>query len=210
MVGQEEYVCAWDEQACGCRYAVSQRAQVLGQALGLPICMAAFTFVGLAVSSATVTIFGHAITDPVQLLGRLGGPLPTCLGLLGQSCAAVPLCRWLPIVFRICRDRNAHESSPPPPPPRPLSPNLPRQLCKSGLALQLLKRPWRWSSALHVGRDGHDLPSQRTPCLFCEPGINSTPTTASLQLTASWYEDGWHCLVRLSEARPRHGVRIHQ
>ena len=30
VVGQE-YVSAWDEQACGCRYAVSQRAQVLGQ-----------------------------------------------------------------------------------------------------------------------------------------------------------------------------------
>ena len=56
----------------------------MGQALGLPLCMAAFTFVGLAVSSATISIFGHTITDPVQLLSCLGGPIPTCLGLLGE------------------------------------------------------------------------------------------------------------------------------
>ncbi|KAK9818784.1 hypothetical protein WJX74_008362 [Apatococcus lobatus] len=71
------------------RYAKSQRAQVMGQALGLPLCMAAFTFVGLAVSSATISIFGRTITDPVQLLSCLGGPLPTCLGLLGLLVATL-------------------------------------------------------------------------------------------------------------------------
>ena len=55
------------------RYCRSQRDQVLGQALGLPPTMALFAFIGVAVTSATVVIFGEAIWDPVALLGRMGG-----------------------------------------------------------------------------------------------------------------------------------------
>ena len=40
------------------RYARSQRSQVLGQALGLPTTMTAFAFVGVAVTSATIVMFG--------------------------------------------------------------------------------------------------------------------------------------------------------
>jgi NCS1 family nucleobase:cation symporter-1 len=56
------------------RYARSQRSQVLGQALGLPTTMTAFAFIGVAVTSATVVIFGEAIWDPVVLITRIGGP----------------------------------------------------------------------------------------------------------------------------------------
>ena len=55
------------------RYCASQRDQLLGQAVGLPPTMALFSFIGVAVTSATVVIFGEAIWDPVQLLGRMGG-----------------------------------------------------------------------------------------------------------------------------------------
>jgi nucleobase:cation symporter-1, NCS1 family len=55
------------------RYARSQRDQVLGQTIGLPIPMALFSFLGVAVTSATVVIFGKAIWDPVDLAGHLGG-----------------------------------------------------------------------------------------------------------------------------------------
>ncbi|CAG9467102.1 unnamed protein product [Pedinophyceae sp. YPF-701] len=54
------------------RYVRSQRAQVWGQAVGLPLCMAAFSFVGLAVTSATIVIYGHSIPNPVDLLAKLG------------------------------------------------------------------------------------------------------------------------------------------
>lgn len=67
----------------GCRHAKSQKAQVLGQAIGLPLCMAAFTFTGLAVTSATQAIFGRIISDPVELLSQLSSPLAVSLGLLG-------------------------------------------------------------------------------------------------------------------------------
>ncbi len=55
------------------RYCASQRDQFLGQALGLPPTMALFSFIGVAVTSATVIIYGEAIWDPVELLGRMGG-----------------------------------------------------------------------------------------------------------------------------------------
>ncbi len=55
------------------RYCRSQRDQVLGQALGLPPTMALFTFIGVAVTSATVVIYGKALWNPVDLLDRMGG-----------------------------------------------------------------------------------------------------------------------------------------
>ena len=55
------------------RYAKSQRSQALGQALGLPTTMTAFAFIGVAVTSATLVIFGEAIWDPVVLVSRIGG-----------------------------------------------------------------------------------------------------------------------------------------
>jgi NCS1 family nucleobase:cation symporter-1 len=52
------------------RYASSQRAQVIGQLSGLPTTMTLFAFIGVAVTSATIIIFGEAIWDPVVLVRR--------------------------------------------------------------------------------------------------------------------------------------------
>jgi NCS1 family nucleobase:cation symporter-1 len=52
------------------RYARSQRSQVLGQAVGLPTTMTAFAFIGVAVTSATLLIYGQAIPNPVDLMAR--------------------------------------------------------------------------------------------------------------------------------------------
>ncbi len=52
------------------RYAKSQRSQMLGQALGLPLTMTTFAFIGVAVTSATVLIYGVAIPNPVDLMQR--------------------------------------------------------------------------------------------------------------------------------------------
>jgi nucleobase:cation symporter-1, NCS1 family len=64
------------------RYAKSQRSQVLGQALGLPGTMALFAFIGVAVTSATIVIFGKAVWDPVELISRIGSPLVIVFGAL--------------------------------------------------------------------------------------------------------------------------------
>jgi len=52
------------------RYARSQRSQALGQAIGLPFTMTGFAFIGVAVTSATMLIYGEAIPDPVELIRR--------------------------------------------------------------------------------------------------------------------------------------------
>ena len=64
------------------RYAQSQRSQALGQALGLPATMTAFAFLGVAVTSATIVIFGEAIWDPVTLIARIGSPFVVIAGAL--------------------------------------------------------------------------------------------------------------------------------
>ncbi|MBI4886855.1 MAG: NCS1 family nucleobase:cation symporter-1 [Acidobacteria bacterium] len=64
------------------RYARNQRSQVLGQALGLPPTMTGFAFIGVAVTSATIVMFGEAIWDPVALIARIGSPPVIILGAL--------------------------------------------------------------------------------------------------------------------------------
>jgi NCS1 family nucleobase:cation symporter-1 len=55
------------------RFARSQRDQVLGQSIGLPIPMALFAFIGVAVTSATVAIYGRPIWNPIELAQQMGG-----------------------------------------------------------------------------------------------------------------------------------------
>jgi len=77
------------------RYARSQRDQVIGQALGLPATMALYSFIGVAVTSATAIIYGSAIWDPVDVLTRFKNPwvliiamLALCLATLATNLAA--------------------------------------------------------------------------------------------------------------------------
>jgi nucleobase:cation symporter-1, NCS1 family len=71
------------------RYARSQRAQVVGQALGLPATMTLYSFIGVAVTSATAIIFGQAIWDPVQVLARLGNPIAVVVAMLALLLATL-------------------------------------------------------------------------------------------------------------------------
>ncbi|HEX6162732.1 MAG TPA: NCS1 family nucleobase:cation symporter-1 [Vicinamibacterales bacterium] len=64
------------------RYAKSQRSQAVGQALGLPATMTAFAFLGVAVTSATIVIYGEAVWDPVALIARIGSPFVVIFGAL--------------------------------------------------------------------------------------------------------------------------------
>ena len=71
------------------RYARSQRDQMLGQAIGLPTTMTLFAFIGVAVTSASVVIFGSAIPDPIELAGKIGGDLTVVVSLLALSVATL-------------------------------------------------------------------------------------------------------------------------
>ena len=57
------------------RYARSQRSQMLGQALGLPPTMTLFAFIGVAVTSATLLIYGQPIPNPVELMTKFDSEL---------------------------------------------------------------------------------------------------------------------------------------
>jgi nucleobase:cation symporter-1, NCS1 family len=77
------------------RYARSQRDQIVGQAIGLPTTMALYSFIGVAVTSATIVIFGAAEWDPVALLHRFSNPVvliiamvSLCLATLATNIAA--------------------------------------------------------------------------------------------------------------------------
>ncbi len=77
------------------RYAKSQRDQVLGQALGLPLTMALYSFIGVAVTSATTIIYGQTIWDPVDVLTRFKNPavlvvamVALCIATLATNIAA--------------------------------------------------------------------------------------------------------------------------
>ena len=71
------------------RYARSQRDQALGQLIGLPTTMALYSFIGIAVTSATVIIFGEAIWDPVQLLGKFSSKLAVSFALFALTIATL-------------------------------------------------------------------------------------------------------------------------
>ena len=71
------------------RFAKSQRAQMVGQALALPTTMTFYSFVGVAVTSATVIIFGQAIWDPVVVLSKLGSPLAIVIAMIALLMATL-------------------------------------------------------------------------------------------------------------------------
>jgi nucleobase:cation symporter-1, NCS1 family len=71
------------------RYARSQRDQILGQAIGLPTFMTLFAFISVAVTSATIVIYGEPIADPVALLGKMGGGVSIALALVALTIATL-------------------------------------------------------------------------------------------------------------------------
>jgi NCS1 family nucleobase:cation symporter-1 len=71
------------------RYAKSQRAQIAGQAIGLPPTMTLYAFIGVAVTSATIVIFGEAIWDPVALLAKFKNPLIIVLSMISLIVATL-------------------------------------------------------------------------------------------------------------------------
>jgi nucleobase:cation symporter-1, NCS1 family len=71
------------------RYARSQKDQIVGQALGLPATMTFYSFIGIAVTSATLIMFGKAIWDPVKVLARLGNPIAVVVAMIGLLMATL-------------------------------------------------------------------------------------------------------------------------
>src|SRR5688572_11895431 len=67
------------------RYARSQKAQIRGQAIGLPPSMTLFAFIGVVVTSATAIVYGSTIWDPVQLACRFENKLMVTFAMLAVA-----------------------------------------------------------------------------------------------------------------------------
>lgn len=64
------------------RYAKNQDSQIVGQAIGLPCAMVLYSFIGIAVTSASTVIFGHPIWSPIVLLGKFHQPIVAAIALV--------------------------------------------------------------------------------------------------------------------------------
>lgn len=67
------------------RYAVSQKAQIHGQAIGLPASMTLFAFIGVVVTSATMIIYGETIWDPIVLAGKFENKMVVSIAMIAVA-----------------------------------------------------------------------------------------------------------------------------
>lgn len=64
------------------RYARTQRSQVLGQIIGLPLTMLLFAGLGVILTAASVELTGETISDPINLIGRIDNDVLVVIAML--------------------------------------------------------------------------------------------------------------------------------
>jgi NCS1 family nucleobase:cation symporter-1 len=67
------------------RFAISQKAQIHGQIIGLPPAMTLFAFIGVVVTSATAIVFGTTIWDPVELAGKFESKMLVSIAMIAVA-----------------------------------------------------------------------------------------------------------------------------
>jgi len=56
------------------RFARSQRAQIVGQVVGLPLTMLLFAGLGVVMTAASAQLVGETVSDPITLIGKIHSP----------------------------------------------------------------------------------------------------------------------------------------
>ncbi len=56
------------------RYAKSQKDQIVGQVIGLPLTMFLFAALGVIMTAASASLVGETVSDPVTLIGKIDNP----------------------------------------------------------------------------------------------------------------------------------------
>ena len=64
------------------RFAKSQRAQIIGQIIGLPLTMLMFAGLGVVLTAASFSLVGETISDPINLIGKIESPFWVVLAML--------------------------------------------------------------------------------------------------------------------------------
>ncbi|PCF96035.1 NCS1 family nucleobase:cation symporter-1 [Vreelandella nigrificans] len=64
------------------RFAKSQKDQIVGQVIGLPLTMFFFAALGVVLTAASESLVGQTIADPVNLIGMINSPFWVVLAML--------------------------------------------------------------------------------------------------------------------------------
>ena len=64
------------------RFARSQRSQIIGQIIGLPLTMFLFSGLGVVLTAASFDLVGDTISDPINLIGHIDNTLWVVLSML--------------------------------------------------------------------------------------------------------------------------------
>ncbi len=64
------------------RFARSQRAQITGQIIGLPLTMLLFSGLGVLLTAASLELVGETVSDPINLIGYIDSPAWVVLSML--------------------------------------------------------------------------------------------------------------------------------
>jgi NCS1 family nucleobase:cation symporter-1 len=64
------------------RFARSQRSQVIGQIIGLPLTMLLFAGLGVVLTAASAELVGQTYSDPINLIGKIDNPVWVVLSML--------------------------------------------------------------------------------------------------------------------------------
>jgi len=64
------------------RFARSQRSQVIGQIIGLPLTMLLFAGLGVVLTAASADLVGETIADPINLIGKIDSPFWVVLAMM--------------------------------------------------------------------------------------------------------------------------------
>ena len=71
------------------RFGRSQREQIIGQVVALPTTMSLFAAMGVLITSATAIIYGQAIWDPIQLVGKFTSPAVVAVSMFTVIVATI-------------------------------------------------------------------------------------------------------------------------
>jgi NCS1 family nucleobase:cation symporter-1 len=64
------------------RFAKSQKSQIVGQIIGLPLTMVLFAGLGVVLTAASKQLVGETVSDPITLIGRIDSPVWTVLSMI--------------------------------------------------------------------------------------------------------------------------------
>jgi nucleobase:cation symporter-1, NCS1 family len=64
------------------RYVKSQKDQIAGQIIGLPLTMFFFAALGVVLTAASASLVGETISDPVNLIGKIDSPVWVVIAMI--------------------------------------------------------------------------------------------------------------------------------